>query len=64
MPVTIWKTVFYFNPHPREGGDIAINEMQNAILHFNPHPREGGDTQTLCSGSSRLAFQSTPPRRG
>ena len=33
----------YFNPHPREGGDLSSVSSPLNSDNFNPHPREGGD---------------------
>ena len=33
----------YFNPRPREEGDISRKKLIPIIPHFNPRPREEGD---------------------
>ena len=40
------KNSFYFNPRPREEGDIVINGSWRYPSHFNPRPREEGDQHT------------------
>ena len=34
---------YYFNPRPREGGDLPYGPFGNWGINFNPRPREGGD---------------------
>ena len=38
--------VGYFNPRPREGGDIYDAGNFPGRKDFNPRPREGGDART------------------
>ena len=33
----------YFNPRPREEGDLSGGESTLTALYFNPRPREEGD---------------------
>ena len=56
----IW---YYFNPRPREEGDILKILSLIILLYFNPRPREEGDLVTLCKICS-MWFQSTPSWRG
>ena len=35
---------FYFNPRPREEGDVSFVTLFLMTGHFNPRPREEGDT--------------------
>ena len=44
----------YFNPRPREEGDIENLLTQNDTEHFNPRPREEGDFKLLKSGDTAL----------
>ena len=37
------KGIFYFNPRPREEGDIIKIPRITSIIDFNPRPREEGD---------------------
>ena len=41
----LYNTPFlYFNPRPREEGDIVINGSWRYPSNFNPRPREEGDS--------------------
>ena len=33
----------YFNPRPREKGDVLTAQGAVIVTHFNPRPREKGD---------------------
>ena len=35
----------YFNPRPREEGDVSSTAQDTACPHFNPRPREEGDSR-------------------
>ena len=35
--------VMYFNPRPREEGDLRVSVKSDFIDYFNPRPREEGD---------------------
>ena len=37
-----WKCA-YFNPRPREEGDLKLLPFSVAKIDFNPRPREEGD---------------------
>ena len=34
----------YFNPRPREEGDLALAVIKSSDIDFNPRPREEGDS--------------------
>ena len=36
--------ITYFNPRPREEGDLCVQGSILIICYFNPRPREEGDT--------------------
>ena len=40
--------IMYFNPRPREEGDLNYNDRRLQIQYFNPRPREEGDTHFYC----------------
>ena len=35
--------IFYFNPRPREEGDLRLVSLRHPQKYFNPRPREEGD---------------------
>ena len=35
--------MYYFNPRPREEGDLSQKSKNAFLLDFNPRPREEGD---------------------
>ena len=40
----------YFNPRPREEGDVLVFGFVMRFFNFNPRPREEGDAQMVsCS---------------
>ena len=44
-----------FNPHHREGGDMAFLGQCKHDLDFNPHHREGGD-ETAAVGRGSIGI--------
>ena len=38
---------FYFNPRPREEGDLSVRPLQFSQEYFNPRPREEGDVSVV-----------------
>ena len=51
MPVSTMGISSYFNPRPREGGDLPAQEHMIEDV-FNPRPREGGDPPRVKAGIS------------
>ncbi len=45
-----------FNPHTREGCDMAITAVVNRIPYFNPHTREGCDSYSTLFVLNRPYF--------
>ena len=37
------RKIGYFNPRPREEGDIFLVTFLGVVCYFNPRPREEGD---------------------
>ena len=54
----------YFNPRPREGGDIAFAVQKASIPYFNPRPREGGDIEEHHSKPAGFDFNPRPREGG
>ena len=50
----------YFNPRPREEGDIAVINQAVSDYNFNPRPREEGDVGEREFIMISTKFQSTP----
>ena len=56
--------VLYFNPRPREEGDLVILYFQDKGAYFNPRPRKEGDGRQYTAMTEQPKFQSTPSQRG
>ena len=54
------KNSFYFNPRPREEGDIMEIGIKHQNANFNPRPREEGDAGMSKGAKENFKFQSTP----
>ena len=52
--------IFYFNPRPREEGDIPALDVSFISFYFNPRPREEGDFLNHFLSEFVFRFQSTP----
>ena len=57
ITLTMWC---YFNSHPHEEDDIAINATTAAITNFNSHPHEEDDIIHRPNTSTRSYFNSHP----
>ena len=55
---------FYFNSHPREGGDETRREGFCSRNYFNSHPREGGDILRKLAEITKENFNSHPREGG
>ena len=62
--IPIITVYLYFNPRPREEGDIVIDIYLLADENFNPRPREEGDSKLPLRVPFSMLFQSTPSWRG
>ena len=56
------RTMIYFNPLHREGGDPGASILHQLFDYFNPLHREGGDQVYPDVSFLYSEFQSTPPR--
>ena len=54
----------YFNPRPREGGDLESLEAFRLRLLFQSTPPRGGRLSSVSFAATFCLFQSTPPRGG
>ena len=53
-----------FNPRPREGGDVAGDEVELTVKGFNPRPREGGDLENIFFVYMYRSFNPRPREGG
>ena len=60
--VTLFPAIrtIYFNPRPREEGDLALCVYRLPTRYFNPRPREEGDPSVMSCVEVVPVFQSTP----
>ena len=54
----------YFNPRPREGGDLTAWETRGNWYNFNPRPREGGDQHSVSINYGLEHFNPRPREGG
>ena len=54
----------YFNPRPREEGDVSNSCSGAVIVYFNPRPREEGDEVTLFPAIRTTYFNPRPREEG
>ena len=57
-----WST--YFNPRPREEGDVRKNQTLKFFRNFNPRPREEGDFRFIPCLRSSSYFNPRPREEG
>ncbi len=61
---TLFVFIEYFNPRPREEGDIVVSGARQRYFYFNPRPREEGDPVRIASGTPKLHFNPRPREEG
>ena len=54
----------YFNPRPREEGDLLLIICFCILLYFNPRPREEGDSRPTTKQLQLLNFNPRPREEG
>ena len=54
----------YFNPRPREEGDILFISAERNSFYFNPRPREEGDLSVKASSQISIYFNPRPREEG
>ena len=59
-----WGAADYFNPRPREEGDIDKIGIAKRIVNFNPRPREEGDLLDEYVISVQSDFNPRPREEG
>ena len=62
--ISVSLSYIYFNPRPREEGDVIMGEIVKIHVYFNPRPREEGDPGTPCLKESKKNFNPRPREEG
>ena len=54
----------YFNPRPREEGDVPAPHSAEMSGNFNPRPREEGDVKNVYTNDVYVNFNPRPREEG